>query len=122
MKYPYTKLDIVTNADLVIDTVSRRLQTRLQTLKAFYEYDNDQVLVILQIIGISKSSYPIGMDVNDLITLIYMHHKFDLFQSKSYIYSTINRMSQTGLLEIRRDGSFDITALGSEYVQECFKK
>lgn len=30
-------------------------------------------------------------------------------------------MAQTGLLELRLDGSFDITSLGQDYVMEEFK-
>ena len=59
--------------------------------------------------------------MNILVDLLWINLRYDWFKSKQYVYSMINRMAQTGLLELRLDGSFDITSLGQDYVMEEFK-
>jgi len=110
------------DVDIILDKINKQSLDRLNTLRNFFSSDNKQIIFLLNLIGVYKSSRPLGLLINDLIDLVYMHCQYDMFQSKSYVFSTINRMSQTGLLELRMDGSVDITSLGQEYVLENFKK
>ncbi len=123
MKWNYIPIaaELLTTVDKVLNNQIQNRKQLLQNLHSFFEYENEQIIIVLQLIGMYKSAYPLGLQLATLCELLYTNMKYDLFQSKQYIYSTINRMSSTGLLELHPDGSFEITSLGQDYVMEEFK-
>ena len=123
MDWPYLQSAVVVkDIDSMLQAVALKRRERINVLRTFYICDHDQVITTLNLVELYKSSYPVGLDINDFILLLKMNNVFEHFESKSYIYSMINRMTQTGLLELRANGTFDITSLGHEYIEENFKK
>ena len=123
MDWPYLQSAVVVkDIDSMLQAAALKRRERINVLRTFYICDHDQVITTLNLVELYKSSYPVGLDINDFILLLKMNNVFEHFESKSYIYSMINRMTQTGLLELRANGTFDITSLGHEYIEENFKK
>ena len=123
MDWPYLQSAVVVkDIDSMLQAGALKRRERINVLRTFYICDHDQVITTLNLVELYKSSYPVGLDINDFILLLKMNNVFEHFESKSYIYSMINRMTQTGLLELRANGTFDITSLGHEYIEENFKK
>ena len=123
MDWPYLQSAVVVkDIDSMLQAAALKRLERINVLRTFYICDHDQVITTLNLVELYKSSYPVGLDINDFILLLKMNNVFEHFESKSYIYSMINRMTQTGLLELRANGTFDITSLGHEYIEENFKK
>ena len=123
MDWPYLQSAVVVkDIDSMLQAAALKRRERINVLRTFYICDYDQVITTLNLVELYKSSYPVGLDINDFILLLKMNNVFEHFESKSYIYSMINRMTQTGLLELRANGTFDITSLGHEYIEENFKK
>jgi hypothetical protein len=105
---------------------------KIQSIKALFSYEYDQVEKILRVIWLSKfKKYPLGMKMDDIaINLSNMDEYNNCFESlfnssKTYLLSLLNTLAQPpiNILELRpHDSTFDITHFGIEYHREVYIK